>query len=396
MERLVPTWALLNELPVRSGTRVAFSRVMRQRRAFVDVAAGALRHPALEELLDQSVARAADGVASGMAKIVALEPDGALRIIAGRNLHPGVAGNTRLPGDASNPAGQCVAERRIVNIPDLRLYPQYQLPPVYREHRVVSTANIPIMLDSGPFGLLEIDAVTPRSFDEVDLSFLVGIAGVIGEGVARVRREAVLNEELNAREILLREHHHRVRNQYQVLSSVLRTHARQAGTQDSRDRFLDVERRLFALASLYDHLLGADQGDSVELQHYMASLCSGMRDFYGLDERGISLVFRAGVSTALPIDTASMLGLIVNELVANSVEHAFGEAGGEISICVEAAPAGGTRLVISDNGRGYTPAQQDSTGMRTVHQLLDRLGATIEASGKGGAKWDIQVPADPT
>src|SRR3954468_12755651 len=104
------------------------------------------------------------------------------------------------------------------------------MPPSYAEHCVVSTGNIPIMLDSGPFGILEIDSVQPRIFNELDLSFLIGIAGVVGEGVARVRRETALNEQLSAREILLREHHHRVRNQYFVLTSVLHRHATEAGT----------------------------------------------------------------------------------------------------------------------------------------------------------------------
>ena len=136
-----------------------------------------------------------------------------------------MVGSARLPAEPDNPAGECVAERRIVNIPDLRACPRYKLPPLYAEHGVVSTVNIPIMLDSGPFGILEIDGVRPHRFDELDLSFLIGIAGVIGEGVARVRRETELNQQLGAREILLREHHHRVRNQYFVLISVLHRHA---------------------------------------------------------------------------------------------------------------------------------------------------------------------------
>ena len=391
MQRLLPTWALLDELPVRPGALVSLERVLRQRRVVIDVGSVALRHMALDELLEHAVECAADGVGSEMAKIAALQADGTLLIIAGRNLKPGVAGSARLAADASNPAGECLSQRRIVNIPDLRDRTDYRLPELYPEHAVISTVNIPIMLDSGPFGVLEIDGREAHDFDELDLSFLIGIAGVVGEGVARVRREAALTSELSAREILLREHHHRVRNQYQVLSAVLHTQAQNAGTSEARERFFAVERRVFALSSLYDHLLGADHAGTVVLQDYMASLCDSLREFYAVDERGISVVFRRTGDIHVAIDIASTLGLIVNELVANGVEHAFGESGGEITICIERDPSGGTNLFVSDNGVGYSHSD-DGVGMTTVRRLLARLGGAIEVSDTAGTKWTIRVP----
>jgi two-component sensor histidine kinase len=391
--QLVPTWRLLNELPVRPGAAVPLDRVIRQRQAICEIAAAATRQIALGDLLDCAVERAADGVESEMAKIVALQPGGDLLIIAGKNLKPGVVGNTKFPGDASNPAGECVVQRRIVNIPDLRACPRYRLPPIYAEHGVVSTVNIPIMLGSGPFGILEIDGVRPRIFDELDLSFLIGIAGVIGEGVARVRRETELNEQLSAREILLREHHHRVRNQYFVLTSLLNRHAREVSTPNSRERFIAVERRVFAMASLYDHLLGVAQDGTVVLQDYLESLCAGLREFYAMADRGISLAFHRTGDVPAAIDVASTLGLIVNELVANSIEHAFPQGrSGKIAICVEQEPGGGTRMVVSDDGVGYRPEAGDGVGMTTVRRLLSQIGASIESRVDGGTRWEIGVP----
>jgi two-component sensor histidine kinase len=393
VDRLVPTWRLLNELPARQSALVPLDRVMRQRQSLCEIGAAAARQVALTDLLDYAVQLAVDGAELEMAKIVALQADGSLLIIAGKNLKPGVVGNTSVPGDASNPAGECVAQRRIVNIPDLRACPQYSLPPIYGEHGVVSTVNIPIMLGSGPFGLLEIDGIQPRVFDELDLSFLIGIAGVVGEGVARVRREAALNEQLSARDILLREHHHRVRNQYFVLTSVLNRHAREASTADSRERFVAAERRVFALASLYDHLLGVDQDGSVTLQDYLESLCASLREFYAMAERGIALAFHRTGDAPAAIDVANTLGLIVNELVANSAEHAFPQdRGGKITVCVDRDPGGGIRMVISDDGIGYWPDADDAVGMTTVRRLLAQIGASLERRSDGGTKWEIRVP----
>ena len=112
-------------------------------------------------------------------------------------------------------------------------------------------------------------------------------------------------------------------------------------TADSRERFLAVERRVFAMASLYDHLLGVEQDGTVILQNYLESLCAGLREFYVMAERGISLAFHRTGDVAAAIDVASTLGLIVNELVANSVEHAFPQRrGGKITICIEREPGG--------------------------------------------------------
>lgn len=396
MDRLVPTWGLLNELPIQPGMMVPIERVIRQRQAICEIGAAAARQVALTDLLDYAVQLAADGVEAEMAKIAVLQPDNSLLIIAGKNLKPGVAGSARLPVDPGNPAGECIVERRIVNISDLRAYRQYRLPPIYAEHGVVSTVNIPIMLGSGPFGILEIDGIQPRIFDELDLSFLIGIAGVVGEGVARVRREAALNEQLSARDILLREHHHRVRNQYFVLTALLNRHASEVSTPDSRERFLAVERRVFALVSLYDHLLGIDQDGMVVLQDYLESLCASLREFYAMAERGVLLAFHRTGDVTAAIDVASKLGLTVNELVANSIEHAFPRGrGGEITVCVEREPGGVTRMLVFDNGIGYRPDADDAVGMTTVRRLLRQIGASLERRSEGGisgTRWEIRVP----
>jgi two-component sensor histidine kinase len=179
---------------------------------------------------------------------------------------------------------------------------------------------------------------------------------------------------------------------------VLNRHARQASTPESRERFLAVERRVFALASLYDHLLGVDQDGTVVLQDYLESLCASLREFYGMAERGIALAFHRTGDVPMAIDVASTLGLIVNELVANSVEHAFSQdRGGEITICVEREPDGFTRMIVSDNGIGYRPEADDAVGMTMVRRLLSQIGASLErrsaeAAKSDGTKWEIRVP----
>jgi two-component sensor histidine kinase len=194
---------------------------------------------------------------------------------------------------------------------------------------------------------------------------------------------------VSARETLLREHHHRVRNTFQVLIATLRKHASQA--PDARERFQDVERRLYALASVYDHLLGVAQSGTVVLQDYLAELCDGVREFFALDECGISITYRRAEAVSIDIDRATALGIIVNELIANSIEHAFGEDGGEIVICAEGAPDGGVLVVVADNGVGYTPAHEGKVGLNTARKLLAQIGATLELASSKGTTWKIHI-----
>jgi two-component sensor histidine kinase len=135
----------------------------------------------------------------------------------------------------------------------------------------------------------------------------------------------------------------------------------------------------------------------VILQDYLESLCASLREFYAMSEHGLSLAFHRTGDVPAAIDVASILGLIVNELVANSVEHAFREPfppgqAGKISICVEREPGGGTRMVVSDNGVGHRPDADEAVGMTTVRRLLAQIGALLDRSSDGGTKWDIRVP----
>jgi two-component sensor histidine kinase len=280
----------------------------------------------------------------------------------------------------------------VVAVSDLRQRSDYALPHILPEHGVVSTVNVPIIGQSGIFGVLEIDATEGRDFDELDRSFLIGVAGVIGEGVERVHREGSLNRAVSAREALLREHHHRVRNTFQVLIGVLQKHAGQV--PHARARFEDVERRLFALTSVYDHLLGVAEARTVVLQDYLAELCGSVREFFALEERGISIVYRRTEPILVDIDRASALGIVVNELISNSIEHAFEEQSGEIVVCTEREADGGVSLVIADNGGGYAPSGDEKVGLNTVRRMLAQLGASLDFSVDRGTAWTIRIPPE--
>jgi two-component sensor histidine kinase len=166
--------------------------------------------------------------------------------------------------------------------------------------------------------------------------------------------------------LLLREQQHRVRNSLMAITAMLRSGERGAAgaAEDARARFAEVRRRVSALASHYDHLLDAGpsaDGTACCLRGCLAALCASACDFHGLAARGIALAFEAGGDGALPmgIDICTALGVVVNELVANAVEHGLGPAGaGPHRGCVGPGRGRQRGRFVEDDGVGVPPGAE--------------------------------------
>jgi len=390
-----PAAEFLRSFPVPEGAMVPLDRVIAQRAAFAELSATALLEPSLDVLLAKACAVAARGCSTPMAKVLEHRPESdEFLIVAGMRLEPGVVGQVRVPADPSNPPGEAFQTGRPVAIPDVRSRPDYHLPPVFPSHGVVSTANVPIIGLSGSYGVLEVDSTEAREFDVLDLSYLASVAEIIADAIERVRRDEDLQAAKEARELLLREHHHRSRNNYQVIIGALQRHIRQATTDDSRRRFEDVGRRVFALASLYDHLIGDSSAGELDFCRYLGDLCRRMRDFYGTKERGIELVAECpDFGLRFDVDTCTALGTVTNELVANAIEHAFPAGGGRIEVRL-AHEDDGPALIVCDNGAGFGDTQPESIGLSVAHRLIAAAGGELtRTESESGTSWSIKLPA---
>jgi two-component sensor histidine kinase len=199
--------------------------------------------------------------------------------------------------------------------------------------------------------------------------------------------------------VLLREQQHRVRNNLMAVSAMLQGGERGAADEGSRARFGEVRRRVFALASLYDHLLGVGlSGDETSLRDYLATLCVGALDFHGLAGRGVALSFEAGEDApALGIDACTALGVVVNELVANAVEHAFGPSGGgRIAVELRRDEHGRGVVTVADDGVGIRPgAESGGVGLGVARRLAERMGFSLALrSEPGRTLWTVALPGD--
>ena len=206
-----------------------------------------------------------------------------------------------------------------------------------------------------------------------------------------------IRASLREKEALLREIHHRVKNNLQVVSSLLGLQSRGARDPQLRRLFLESQNRIHSMAMLHESLYQSDDLSQIDFPEYIQRLADHLFRSYGITAERITL--RSFMHPLrLNMDTAMPCGLIVNEVVSNSLKYAFpGDRKGQISISLQERGDGIAELTIADDGVGI-PAEIDvertaSLGLRLVRSLSHQLGATAEFSSTGGTTFRLAFPA---
>ena len=188
-------------------------------------------------------------------------------------------------------------------------------------------------------------------------------------------------EERNAeKEILLKEIHHRVKNNLQVITGMLSLQAAFIEDQKVKNIFSYSQYRINSMAMVHEMLYKTEDLASIDFQEYLDKLvCDLCKSFRG-DNSDIK--YTVSSSIKLNVDTSIPLGLLINELVTNSLKYAFKEAQeGEIKIAIEALKYPNFKMEISDNGVGFdseTFRNSNSLGLKLIHKLALQLNGNIE------------------
>jgi PAS domain S-box-containing protein len=219
------------------------------------------------------------------------------------------------------------------------------------------------------------------------------IVGSLYDITERKRTEQEREAALEQRELLLRELNHRVKNNLQMVSSLLNLQATRMSDPAAKEQFRKAIDRVQAVGDIHARLYQGDQLGAVDFDQYLADLCGRLRESM-LESRSIRLAVTTEPLT-LDIDRAIPLGLIVNELVTNSIKHAFEPgAAGQIDVVLRRGEADELlRLIIADNGRGVTAeTAQAGLGSRLIEGLMQQVGGEMKRVDDGGARYEISVP----
>ena len=192
--------------------------------------------------------------------------------------------------------------------------------------------------------------------------------------------------------MLLKEIHHRVKNNLQIISSLLNLQSRRSTGKKARERFKESQNRVKSMALIHEKLYQSENLEGIYFQEYIQSLLKYLFGSYGVDPNHVKLKIIAD-NVLLSINKAIPCGLIVNEIVSNPLKHAFaGKLEGEI--IVEFSSDGDNHILIVGNNGIPFPESLDfrrakSLGLQLVCALVGQLGGTIELDRSGGTEFRI-------
>jgi two-component sensor histidine kinase len=206
-------------------------------------------------------------------------------------------------------------------------------------------------------------------------------------------REAELRESLAQKEVLVREIHHRVKNNLQLVMSLLNLHARRIRDPRAEAAFAEARSRINALATLHRRLYESESLQQVDLRWFLEDLCVELRRGGLAGTRHIELTVHAPDEVIGP-EVAVPLGLLVTEAITNAYKHAFpGRDVGHIEVRVTRESPTHLTLLVSDNGSGFEAARQEPGGLgrSLIDAFVRQLHGELEVKSEQGSQVGTQV-----
>lgn len=229
----------------------------------------------------------------------------------------------------------------------------------------------------------EVDAWSNVIVDDnnVPIFRLVALAGI---GRNRLEFDNERDDERRAKDILLLELQHRVKNNLQMITALIRMEARNLPDGDTGERFDRLAGRVNSLAVLYDLLSGEGATDGIDLGAYLSQVASSVMHAHAVE--GIRLELKVD-SWPVSINVAMPTGLVVNELLTNALKHAFVEGDGGTITLSSLVDDTGCRVIISDDGVGLPEGE--------TWPKAGKLGAMIAQALQQNAKAKLDVSSAP-
>jgi PAS domain S-box-containing protein len=264
----------------------------------------------------------------------------------------------------------------------------------------VEVGLTPLQTSEGDFVLGSIVDVTERRRAEEERQILLGQLWALNAQLEeRVReRTSELSAALKERDVLLQEIHHRVKNNLQVISSLINMQVRQLEEGKSKDALEVCQTRILAIALIHEKLYQSKDYASVPFSEYARGLVASVFNAAGVSPSLISLELKMDNLT-LAVNQAIPCGLILNELITNVLKHAFPRSSkGTIVVELREIAHREVMLSVSDNGIGMSPTFDPKTsaslGVQLVSTLVEQLEGDLEIVCDQGTTIRIKFPLD--
>lgn len=264
-----------------------------------------------------------------------------------------------------------------------------------------SLIHVPIAYGGKAFGFVGLESQQMDKAWSVDIIVLLRMVGdILANAMKRKEVEEQLNSSLKEKEVLLKEIHHRVKNNMQVISSLLNLQSSRIKSPDILEMFKESQDRIRSMSLIHERLYQSADLAKIDFSHYIQNLASHLFQSYRIDPEAVSLKTEVR-DVSLDINRAIPCGLIINELISNSLKYAFPQAKeadkkkkkrGEIDIQLT-ADDGKVLLQVKDNGVGLPEdldiETADSFGLQLVTTLAAQLNGRIDIKRKPGTTFKI-------
>lgn len=218
----------------------------------------------------------------------------------------------------------------------------------------------------------------------------VRVVGVLTDITKSKENEQNIKSSLREKETMLKEIHHRVKNNLQIISSLLKMQSQQTNDKTVKDNFRSMQLRVRSMGLVHENLYTTDSLADIDMSHYIRNLVSEIFNTYLVKRGQIKLDVETG-GVVLNIESAIPFGFILNELITNSIKHAF-PAGRRGQILVELHTHGKANLLIyKDDGVGLpenvVPDSAETLGMQLITSLVEQLGGSLQIIRKAGLEY---------
>jgi two-component sensor histidine kinase/PAS domain-containing protein len=254
--------------------------------------------------------------------------------------------------------------------------------------------GVPLKIEGQTIGVLVVQTYTEGvRYGEEDKNMLMFVSTQVAMAIRRKQAEEQIKASLREKEVLFREIHHRVKNNMQVMSSLINLQARYITNQEAIEVLKESQSRIRSMALVHEKLYKSKYPAKINIDDYLKSLALHLFNTYKIDRNLIHLKFDIE-NVFLNVDTATPCGLIVNELISNSLKYAFPEGRkGEISIELHPGEDRKFELVVRDDGLGFPEniefRQTETLGMQLVNMLVAQLEGSIELMKEKGTAFKI-------
>ncbi len=268
------------------------------------------------------------------------------------------------------------------------------------EMGIRSYISSPLTIDEKIIGFINISADSLNPFTEENKEILAVVSNQLAVAVYQAQLQSKIHEHtqdlqnsLREKEVLLKEIHHRVKNNLQVISSLLYLNSKKIMDKETRDMFKDSQNRVKSIALVHERLYQSKDLGRIDFKEYVRKLTNDLFRSYTVNQSDVKLSLDIN-DIYISIDTAVPCGLIINELVSNSFKYAFPEGPNkerenEIKINFNKNYNNELVLEISDNGiglpEGLNLKKSESLGLQLVDTLIAQLEGNVEVRQNGGA-----------